>query len=163
DRAGARRLAESAARVGATSDQIDALCRARTLLIAPPPPGREPAGVKPLADFRYTLHDPWREWVRAVAHVRLGQGDTALARLAGAVAARPGDPEVWQARARLFVKIGRKDRAAADLVRAQAIEADDPRAWVETGRVLAELGDAGRADAAFAKASALGRGEPNRF
>jgi serine/threonine protein kinase/tetratricopeptide (TPR) repeat protein len=82
---------------------------------------------------------------------------------AAAVAARPDDPEIWQARSRLFAKLGWTDRAVADLAHAQSLKSNDPRHWIETGRVLAELGNAGKADVAFQKAATLGKGELNQF
>src|SRR5262249_50483587 len=79
------------------------------------------------------------------------------------VAVRPGDPEIWLARARVFLQLGQHDRAEADFAKVLELKPDDPRLWIERGRYFAERGQHHKADAHFAKAAKLTPDELNRF
>src|SRR5262249_30349980 len=49
--------------------------------------------------------DPWMSLLKARAHARLGVRDRAGQHFAAAVAAVPGDPQVWLARGRVFAQL----------------------------------------------------------
>ena len=106
---------------------------------------------------------PYERLFRGRVLLALGEPGKAEAEFTAAVAARPGDADVWLARSQIFARFGYKDRMADDLLQAQQLKGDDPKTWVETGRMLAERGEHPQADAAFARASVVGKGELNRF
>lgn len=116
------------------------------------------AGDKPQPD------DPWKRLLQARGFLLIGENQKADAELAAAIAAAPGDVEVWMARARLLDQDARRTPSAeADWRQVVDLAPSDPMTWIQRGCWYAEQGQHERADADFAKAASLTPQELNRF
>lgn len=88
--------------------------------------------------------DPWWHLVQARGYGLIGESERAEKEFAGAVAAAPNDPEVWDIRARVFEQLGQPARAEADRKKAAELgvgkEAGGARGKAESGEPKAESG-----------------------
>ena len=85
-----------------------------------------------------------------------GMNDQALYHFGNAIAATPGSPEPYLARAFFLLKLNRRDEALADLDRVIALQPEKAQHHVTRGMVYSEAGDRKRAQNDFAEACRLG-------